>query len=227
MEKIDVIILANNVDLNHEELTKVTLDTLLQTESDVEFNIILIESCKESKFLYPNIKTIVPTIPFNYGDYVNIGYEYCENEWVLIINNDLEFTKNWLSEIKNALLFDSEIKSFSPYEPNFHKQFYGDWFNENSNIYYGHKVPARVAGWCILHKRDILEEVGLFDNQFQFYYIDDDYGKRLETKNIKHVLVYNSIVYHKTNKSHDTIPNLTSQKAMNDMKELFIKKWGE
>lgn len=224
-EKIDVIILANNKEASHYELSRTTIDSLQKSLKDWPLNLILIESNQEAADVFPECKVIKPEIPFNYGRYVNIGYQHCQGDWVLILNNDLEFTENWWDEILKVYDSDPSIVSFSPYEPNFHGNYYRDWFNEDQNVYFGYSVPARMVGWCHIHRRSILEKIGLFDPRFKFFFIDDDFGKRLEFNGFKHALVKNSIVYHRTSKSHDTIPHLVTQKAMDDAKAEFLDKW--
>jgi GT2 family glycosyltransferase len=224
MEKIDVIILANNVAEEHYQLTRVTIDSLRIT-TKAELNIILIESNVDAREEFDNCRIIKPKKKFNYGEFVNIGYQHCFGDWVMILNNDLEFTKDWWEEIKKVYAGNPNIKSFSPYEPNFHGSYYSAYFNQEENVYYGYAVPFRVSGWCMIHKREILDRIGLFDPRFSFYFIDDDYGRRCEYHGIDHALVKSSVVYHKTSQSHDTIPDMVTQSAMDNAKKEFNEKW--
>lgn len=224
MEVIDVIILANNKTESHYDLTRVTIDSLRKT-TNADLNIIIIESNQDALEVFENCQIIKPNRKFNYGEFINIGYTYCRGEWVMLLNNDLEFTDGWWDEIKKVYNNDPSIKSFSPYEPNFHGSYYWGYFNQEENIYPGYSVPFRVAGWCMIHRRDILDTIGLFDPRFSFYFIDDDYGKRCQYHGIKHVMVKSSVVYHRTSQSHDTIPDMVTQSAMDIAKNEFSQKW--
>lgn len=224
MDLIDVIILANNRSEEHYNLTKVTIESL-RKNTDAKLNIIIVESNSDALDLFEDCKVIKPNKKFNYGEFVNIGYSFCYGDWVMILNNDLEFTPGWWDEIKKVHNSNPEIKSFAPYEPNFHGSYYWGYFNNEENIYSGYSVPYRVSGWCMIHRREILDKIGLFDPRFDFYFIDDDYGKRLEYHGIKHALVKSSVVYHRVSQSHDTIPDMVTQAAMDSAKCKFEEKW--
>ena len=75
MQKIDVIMLANNVEDRHYQLSLETINSLRETESDVQFNIIILESNNESTYSFDDCKVIKPGIKFNYAEFVNIGYK--------------------------------------------------------------------------------------------------------------------------------------------------------
>lgn len=47
----------------------------------------------------------------------------------------------------------------------------------------------------MFHK-DVLDEIGEFDENFDFYFQDDDYAEQLKKYNIKHMSVAISIVTH-------------------------------
>jgi autotransporter strand-loop-strand O-heptosyltransferase len=225
MEKLDVIILSNVVSEYHYNLTKNTVNSLLQTDGDVDINIIIIESNSESNYSFPKSTIIKPNIPFNYGRFVNIGYTHCKNDWVIVCNNDLEFESNWFLEVLKVYNQNQTIKSFSFFEPDFHMKFYPDWFQGNENLFFGYEVPGRLTGWCYLHRREILDIIGGCDEQFDFFYVDDDYGKMLEYYNIPNCMVKSSIVHHLTSSSHDTIPDLVSNQATINSRNRFNKKW--
>ena len=225
MEKLDVIILSNVVSDYHYNLTRNTVNSLLQTQGDIEINIIIIESNSESDYLFPNTTIIKPNLPFNYGKFVNIGYTHCKNDWVIVCNNDLEFESNWFLEVLKVYNQNQTIKSFSFFEPDFHMQYYPDWFKGEENLFFGYEVPGRLTGWCFLHRKEILDTIGGCDEQFDFFYVDDDYGKMLEYYKIPNCLIKSSIVHHLTSSSHDTIPNLVSNQATINAKNRFNKKW--
>jgi autotransporter strand-loop-strand O-heptosyltransferase len=222
---VDVIMLANNLYDTHYELSLETINSLRMTNGDVKFNIIIIESNNNSNYVFDDCLIVKPNKKFNYGEFTNIGYTYCTNDWVMVINNDLIFTPEWFNEIIKVYEENPNIKSFSSYEPNFLGAYYWGYYNDTDNLYFEYKVPMYLTGWCYLHKREILETIGGCDEQFSFYYVDNDYGKMLEYYNIPHCLVKSSIVYHKANQSHDTIPDLVNDVKFKEDEILFLKKW--
>ena len=204
MINIDVICLTNTNDTEFYELIKQTLDTLLLTKGEYIFDIKLMESNIDSNFIYdyPNLQVITPNEKFNYNKFLNIGLKYCTNDWVLIINNDLVFTPEWLDNIMVEYHSDPNIKSFSPFEPDWFNKYYYGLFNEG-NVYTGYTTGVELLGWCILVKKEVLDLINGFDEQFVFYYQDNDYGLTLQKHGINHALIKNSVVYHLMSKSHN------------------------
>lgn len=225
MENVDVIILANNVNDYHYSLTKKTIDTLLDTKYDVKFNIIIIESNTDSEYVFENCLLVKPNKKFNYAEFTNLGYSMCESEWIMVCNNDLSFEPTWFEEIMKVYKLNPNIKSFSSFEPNFHNQYYSSFYNENDNLYFGYHVPSVLTGWCYLHRKSVLDLIGGCDEQFDFYFVDNDYGKMLEYYEIPHCLVKSSIVHHVTSASHDTIPDMVTTEAGAAARKKFDDKW--
>ena len=224
---IDVICLTNTHNESFYGLTKQTIETLLLSKGNHNFNIKLLESNKNCEFIYdyPNLTNIVPNEKFNYNKFLNIGLTYCTSEWVLIINNDLIFTEDWLNNIEKEYLQNLDIKSFSPFEPEFAQTHYSHLYKDG-NLYFGYKPCVELHGWCILVKRDVLNLIGGFDERFSFWYQDDDYGQTLNKYNIKHALVKDSIVHHLESKSHKLINEKEVYYKTTLLSKEFENKWG-
>jgi len=227
MINIDVICLTNTNNKEFYELTKRTIDTLLLTNGDYRFNIKLIESNNNSTFIYdyPNVDYIKINQDFHYNRFLNIGLKYCTNEWVLIINNDLVFTPEWLDNIMVEHHSDPEIKSFSSFEPNFAMNVRPDMYHKG-NVFFGYQPTVQLMGWCILVRREVFNIIGEFDERFNFWCQDDDYGLTLKKYNIKHALIKNSVVYHATSQSHTLIKKEDLYFKTSLMEKELEKKWG-
>jgi len=227
MINIDVICLTNTNDKEFYELTKRTIDTLLLTNGDYRFNIKLIESNYNSTFIYdyPNVDYIKLNQDFHYNRFLNIGLKYCTNDWVLIINNDLIFTEDWLNNIMIEHQLNPEIQSFSPFEPNFAEYHYPHLYKDG-NVFFGYQTTVQLRGWCILVRREVFNIIGEFDERFNFWCQDDDYGLTLKKYNIKHALIKNSVVYHATSQSHTLIKKEDLYFKTSLMGKELEKKWG-
>jgi autotransporter strand-loop-strand O-heptosyltransferase len=224
---IDVICLTNTVNDSFYGLTKKTIETLLSSNGEHNFNIKLLESNKNCEFIYdyPNLKIVTPNEKFNYNKFLNIGLTYCTSEWVLIINNDLIFTEDWLNNIEKEYLNNPTIKSFSPYEPDFAQAQYPHLY-KNDNVFFGYTPCLELQGWCILVKKDVLDLIDGFDERFSFHYQDDDYGQTLKKYNITHALVKDSIVYHLGSQSHKLLSQKELYYKTTHLSKEFEKKWG-
>jgi len=186
---------------NSEELFEITskcINSLVESENNIEMEIIIVESNKKyliSDFLYPDIvKVIVPESIFNFHKFLNIGIKQSCGEFIALCNNDLIFHKNWFSQILKTQKMYPQIKSFSPS---------GKW-NDNSfdkTHELGYKVRTHIMGWCIVANREIFPKIGFLDEKFDFYFADNDYAMTLKRYNIKHAVIYNSYVVHLEKKS--------------------------
>lgn len=225
--KVDIIFLTKTENLLLFDMTKEAIDSLINSENEHEFDIIVIESQKDCQFKYdyPNVKTIEFGQPdFNYNHAVNLGLNNSTNHLVGWANNDVVFTKGWFSNLINTNEFkENKLASFSCHEPTWLPKF-GDVFG-NKDVVMGYRVSCHICGWFILTNRDVINEIGgLLDENFKFWYQDDDYSKTLQSKSIPHFLVKNSIIYHKLSKSHGLLGN-KSHEYTNGMVNTFKQKW--
>lgn len=207
--KLSIIILSMTTT---EELFKISsncIESLMASESNIEMEVILVESNKNfltSGFVYPDfVKVIIPSDNFNFHKFLNIGIKDATGDYIALCNNDLLFQKNWFSEILKIGKNNSEIMSFSPTEHTLNTNF-------KTNFEIGYKIKTQVKGWCIVVKKELFNKIGLLDETFDFYYADNDYAMTLKSKNIKHALVYKSYVIHLEKKSSDKIVNSKSIK---------------
>jgi len=221
---VDVIILSNTANLFYYGLLQRTINTLHWSEPNIKFNPIVVEtngSYIDCGFISPNAnKVITPGIEFNYNKFLNIGVSECNNDWLVIANNDLIFTQNWFTKILKFSDEHPEFKSFSPFEPNWHchKTL------AEAKYYEGHRVGYEITGWCLVMKREIITTCELFDETFAFWYQDNDYAMSLQKNNIKHALITGSRVYHETSQSHKLL-GIKETEMTHLQRSTFIKKW--
>jgi len=206
-----------------EELYNMTLDcikSLKKSETNIAFEIILIESNKDylmSDYKYPDfVKVIVPDESFNFHKYLNIGIKQSTCDYIALCNNDLIFHENWFSEILKIADSDNSILSFSPARDINVKY--------SSNYGLGYKVRTHIMGWCIVADKKLFNKIGFLDETFDFYYADNDYAMTLKSKNIKHAVVFNSKVEHLEKRSSPKNNNDRSFLAKYKIPQYLYKK---
>jgi GT2 family glycosyltransferase len=225
--EIDVVIISYAKNLEFKKVTEDCVFSLLSSEEKINFNIFIIESNKDEKFLkfnnFKNIKIIYPASSFGYNKYLNVGISLGKSEFICLCNNDLIFKKGWASAMLNAMELDKSLLSASPYSTNPHKTKFK--LDICSKIEYGYSIRRYLAGWCIFQKRKIYDIIGPLDEQFIFWYADNDYSKTLKKNNLNHALVLNSVVEHIESKTLNS-ENLDSKKKFTkDQLKIFEKKW--
>jgi len=225
MQQVDIIILSNTASLKHYGLTTRTLNTLRASEKEFKFNEIIVETNPnylQDGYVYHNSTVIIPGEEFNYNRFLNIGLTECKSDWIVISNNDVIYTENWFTKLMIFQKKVPEVLSMSPYEPNWHKQH---GLNNDVTHHYGYRAAHEIAGWCIVVHKSVIDQCNLFDETFNFWYQDNDYGLTLQQHSIPHALVTTSRVYHETSSSHDTVPSTKLQEMTYNQTAVFNKKW--
>jgi GT2 family glycosyltransferase len=189
---LTVIILSKTDSDYLFEMTRNCIQSLLESEKEVQIEIILVESNKNFKNLdysfHKVAQVIIPEENFNFHRFLNIGIRKAKGDWVALCNNDLIFYPNWFSEILKVKKIHPKIHSFSPNEK---------VDNSLGKIFeVGYKVRNHVNGWCIVVEKEIIKKINYLDERFNFNYADNDYALTLKKYNIMHAIVYTSHVKH-------------------------------
>lgn len=224
---VDVVMLSKCTDEDSFALNNRSIESLLNSESDIFFNIFLIEDNRDfSKlgFCYPysNITVICPGTPFNFNHFLNVGLLNSKEQWIVFSNNDVIFHKNWLSEIYKVRSENEQIQSFCPFDrtsPFLKLEGYN-----HKPYYIGYRVPIEFVGWCFITERSIFDKIGKFDETFDMYFQDNDFALTLKKNSILHAMVPASFVEHLggyTTKVSDA--SITPKYAAD--KDKFLKKW--
>jgi hypothetical protein len=228
VQSIDVICLTNTKDKDYFNMTKYALETLHSSEKKYKFNVNLVESNYNSSYNYDNLVTnyIKPNEPFNYNKFLNICNKYITSDWVIIINNDVFFEKDWFNNIVKEHQKNNDIKSFSPKDPrHFNKWFPWAIFEYDNNIYEGYTIAQMVFGWCLVMKKEVWDLIYPWDENFVLYYQDNDYVEMLKSLGIRHAMVNNSIVNHLGSMTVDVAFGEKEDDNIKDSELTFINKW--
>jgi len=147
----------------------------------------------------------------------NIGARAAEGKYVVFLDNDTEVTSEWINELINAMEKDSTIgiaqstllKMDAP-DTIQHAgmsmiDFCGWTWKLHKNEIYGNFVKKHrrlvtifgAATAAMIIRRDMLDEIGLFDPKFFIYFEDTDLSWRMWLRGYKVVSVPQSVVYHR------------------------------
>ncbi|MCM8774439.1 MAG: glycosyltransferase, partial [Candidatus Omnitrophica bacterium] len=147
----------------------------------------------------------------NYCKANNLGIKEAKGDYIALLNNDTRVDKNWLRELVKSMMSyerigccggkvlfpDGKIQSTGHYEfPNF---YWGDRGLREIDIgqYEYLEEVKSLSGVAILFRRNCLEEVGFFDEDFVMYLEDVDMFIRCKQHGWKLLYVPKAIVYHK------------------------------
>jgi hypothetical protein len=223
---IDVICLTKTSNDFFYQMTKNCLSSLHKSEKKYNFKVNLVESVKDSKYSFNElcVNYFSPNLNFNYNQFLNLCNDFLKSEWVIIVNNDVIFDKDWFSEIIKIHELNNEIKSFSPKDPYHFKKYFPNYFNEDKEFYTGYTISEHVHGWCLVLHKTVWDLVYPFDEQFNMYYQDNDYAEIIKSMNIKHAMVRDSIVYHLGSVTTSS-PFTTENEEIKKSELTFRTKW--
>ena len=97
---VDVVILSNCTSGEYFDVNRNCVESLLASEPEISFNIIIVESNPEFRKLGLSygiscVTIISPNEPFHFNRFLNIGLAATTCDWVVFSNNDVTFHSGW------------------------------------------------------------------------------------------------------------------------------------
>lgn len=189
----------------------------LQRQDYRNFEVILIDNYSQDSN-YKWVKEAYPKIIFkrlnkNYGfsRAVNEGIQLAKGEYVLLLNNDTELEKDFLSQMVKAIQKDKRIFGVSSLMLSYHdRQIIDDAGDDYTILGWAYKrgdgkpkqtyskietVFSACAG-AALYRKSAFKKIGLFDEQFFAYMEDVDISYRARIFGYYNVYCPKAKVYH-------------------------------
>ncbi len=210
--KVSIIV----VNFNGEKYLKGCLDSIFSLNyPKSKLEIIVVDNGSSDNSIsivknnFPKVK-MLNNDENNYCKANNLGIKESSGEYVAIVNNDVEVCKDWLLELVKKLsnyntiaaamgkvLFKNGLlQSTGHYElPNF---YWGDrgFMEEDKGQFDSIEEINSISNTGSLYKRNVFDRVGLFDEDFEIYMEDVDFGIRCKEYNLKFLYVPAAICYH-------------------------------
>ncbi|MBA3390614.1 MAG: glycosyltransferase family 2 protein [Rubrobacter sp.] len=192
--------------------------TSLREQTFQDFETILVDSGSTDDSLpfvagnFPEVRILALGENRGFSGAVNAGIRASEAEFVVLLNNDTEQDPAWLAELARTAENHPEAGSFASKLLDFHDRDTldgaGDALRKSGLPYrLGHgerdkgqfdkQVP--VFGACAaaaLYRREMLDDIGLFDEDFFAYCEDGDLSFRAQLAGYGCLYVPGAIVYH-------------------------------
>jgi len=221
---MDAVFLTNTADASFHQMTLRAISSLRESAEGVDINVTVVESNRDGEslgFLYQGCRVIVPNEPFNYNRFMSIGLSAGSDPVVIMCNNDVEFLPRCVNEMLGAMAVHG-LRSVSPYEPNWHSRYYGHAVPVEPIL--GHDVENHVCGWCICAERSLLEQSGVLDEEFQFWFQDNNYSMALKSMGVAHALIPQAKALHRFAQSHSLLGD-NKDSMTHGQREVFARKW--
>jgi glycosyltransferase involved in cell wall biosynthesis/Tfp pilus assembly protein PilF len=243
-EKCEIIIVVHNA-LSYVQRC---IDSI-QKYTDISYSITIVDnnSNYETKNYLRSIKDI--TLITNKKNY---GFGYANNQairqsnskYICFLNSDTIVTKNWLSNLISCLENNNAgiVGPVSNSVSSEIQQVDFDYihctsnnndskiqeFSEKRSIQFKEKIAEtnRLIGFCMLTKKSILEQSGIFDDRYEFNFEDDDLCLNVIEQGYKLYCALDSFVYHFGGQTFkDRFKETTHNPTLEKSKNLFTKKW--
>lgn len=236
-EKVSVIIPIYNA---YEETCNCIQSVLLNT--NVDYELVLIDDCSTDKRI-SQLLDMLENIPFikiirnqeNQGfvKNVNLGLTTTEND-VVLLNSDTIVTPRWLTHLTFSAYSKDDIATVTPFcnASDISIPELGELEDQiflNKNAYqlnklsnYRYLTSPTGNGFCLFIKREVIDEIGLFDEDFgRGYGEESDFTQRAVKAGYRNIRNDSVFVYHKR---HASFSEETSNQLKIDNRKLLEQK---
>ena len=160
---------------------------------------------------FPNVKLIVNESNLGFGGGNNVGIRASQGRYIMILNNDTRLDPKCIEELKRCIEKDERFgacasKILLEDENNLidaagiviypdglsigrGRLERGDRYNEETEVFAG-------SGCACLYRREMLEDIGLYDEDFFAYADETDMGWRARLAGWKCIYNPKAVVYH-------------------------------
>lgn len=152
------------------EMTMKCLQLIGQTVDRQTTEVILIDNGSKLPAYFKTDVHIKNPGNFGYGPAVNQGIKIARGKYIVAMNNDVYVQAGWLEPLIEAVEANKEIGVIRPVVTG--QSVYG----EDKRKFGEPKVVMQQTnfhGFCYLIPREIIEKVGMFDEQFRPGYCED------------------------------------------------------
>jgi GT2 family glycosyltransferase len=208
--------------------------------TDTPYEIIVVDDgsddgsihyCKQEKVRFISV-------PFSWGfpKACNLGMHVASGDALLLLNNDVVVSPNWLSNQLRCLYSQSEIGIVGPitnYASG--RQMVDTPYNSPEKAGEVANAPdsrkwlevQRLVGFCFLFKRELVQRIGILDEQFSpGHFEDDDYCYRARLSGFSLRIAGDTFVYHKGSASFKQGGDEQLKSLISQNYDKFVRKWG-
>lgn len=187
----------------------------IEANTQVEHRVIVVDNNKENR---------------GFAAACNEGIRQGSGEYVVLLNNDTEVPEGWLANMRRVLEADDEVAVVGPLSTAKTQWQWthnvGQWLERNvpTDDYVTsaeRDFPKPLAFWCAIFPRQMLDHIGLLDEQFFMYCEDDDWCLRAKQTGYHMALDLATVV------SHDHRTNYTpkTRRIHQESYRKFLAKW--
>jgi GT2 family glycosyltransferase len=193
-------------------LRSLQAQTLENMEIVIVDNASQDESIETAQSVAPKAVLLRESKNLGFAGGVNAGIRSSHGQWIAVLNNDTELQSDWLAECAHAIQHHPDAAFFACkiLDLTDRDRIYsaGDCYLRGGIGYRrGQEMKDRedfqkeceifsASGCAALYRRQVLEEIGGFDERFFAYLEDVDLGLRLQVAGYRGYYAPRAVVYH-------------------------------
>jgi O-antigen biosynthesis protein len=236
--KTSIIILT----YNKFEYTKQCIESIRKYTQGTNYELIVVDNASTDETTdwlkqQMDIKTIFNDENVGFPRGCNQGIEIASGENILLLNNDVIVTKNWLENLLVSLYSSETIGAVGPvtnsaayystipvsYKDMEDMHQFAEEHNKSNPIKWEERL--KLIGFCMLIKRIVVDKIGLLDERFTpGNFEDDDYSIRIRKAGYKLLLCNDTFIHHYGSTSWQD--NESYNRLLTDNEVKFKEKWG-
>ncbi len=226
--RIDLVVVNYNSDSQIRECLRT-----LREHTKVSYRIIVVDNNSEDESLEylkkeDGISLILNHQNTGFAKACNQGILVGKGKYIALLHSDVQVTEGWLNPLL-AEIRKSDIGMVGSRIINAEGQLKEDHFKKDSS-----QVSSYLTGGCLIIKRELLNKIGLFDEEFFLYHENIDYSYRIQEKGYKLSYCPGSTLLHTEDHCEEDEDGACTQNRRELRKHFysqsenyFEEKWGE
>lgn len=221
MAKVDIII-PTTFDTDYVNWL---LNSMNMYKMGADYEVMVVDNLSQPVFKRDGIKSVRFEERLGFARAMNEGIKATKNEYVLLINNDTGIAHdNFLGNLLETLNSEDKIGIVSPCT-NFICTKEAQCQDAAKRDYKIIDFKGHIAAVCWLLKRSIIDEIGLFDENYKIGAFEDgDYCTRILNAGYKIKIDRRSWLFHYGSRTVSRTPGY--YEAFQANHEYANKKWG-
>lgn len=181
--------------LNNLDLTRRMVESIRENTTD--YQLIIVDGCssdgtQEWLSEQEDVVAVLNTEHVSYSEGINQGFEIANTPYIGLLNNDIEVDADWLDLLSEGLDQNPSVGVIGALSTARETQWWGNYRGKHGV----HVISHYLALYCCLLRREMLEEVGGYDEGFDSYGTDNDWGIRMKKAGWEQALHCDVLVKH-------------------------------
>lgn len=196
-----------------------------------DYELIIVDNGSPVKPPTPNSyyaeKVVINEKNEGFTKAVNQGIRVSFGEYIVLLNNDTQVYEGWLEDMKRCLDAGLDLVMATPMysltEP------FARWVEAEAirDRWANKPIQESFSDFkdfsCVMFKKELMNEVGMFDEQFFNYASDSDLFKRMDETGKKYASTKAVAIHHIIDATGASVPE--TPEIMNEDKRKFEDKW--